>query len=916
VLDSTAAFDNDSATSGPWEEFVRWARRFYEDPEFDATERDYKLKLGELVAHAREALETGVDWLGALKSALKSRENNITRFNQRDALLNWADANRDDARRALAAIWGESAPIEERIAGFCDVFPKDALPGQGMRATLVSVLLLAQDPTNNPPYKPDHFNDAYRLTAYPPLKASNEAAEYAYGLKFLDRVLNECAQHGLKLRDRLDAQAVVWSVLKNDLPSPNSDAERKAFEAFRGAGGVWWVNQGSTYAAERAGGYVWAPQRAKNGAVFAHHANVARLKKGDIVLHYANGTIRAISRVSRRATEADRPKALPGDVWATEGYLAHCQYFDLGEPIKLDELPIGLREQEPFAFNKHGGVNQGYLFPVTESFAIRLRSEFAERWPAAFHWADTEVSHWLFQANPRIYDLASHLPELPPTSKTDWTVTRLRDQMRPHDHVILWQGGAMAGIYAVAMIAGSAFVREPGDGFLPSHENREEWAIPLEIIAHVDPPILKRALLAHPVLKDLSVMRTSQGTNFKVTPDQWEALEILLDSNSRPATAPGISSSLADICTAFADALKAAHLDYGTCHQDLVRSFVVSLATKRFLLLTGLSGSGKTRLAIAFGQWLGNGRLKVVAVRPDWTGPDALLGYENGLSEAVMGRLAWQVPEALEFMLQAASHPGHPYLLLLDEMNLAHVERYFADVLSGMESGADVLPNLRRGDDGSWRIADPESPRLAFPPNLLVVGTVNIDETTYMFSPKVLDRANTIEFRVATADLVAHERPPAAVDPGSDELVAAFHAAATSTGVDGEWTGRMQMERYLRDLHTLLAKEDREFGHRVYFEALRFGSLLTQAGVADPLTALDLQVMQRVLPRLHGSIRQVGESLARLGAWCYFGPEGDLPTEFDPATPPEHAPALPVSFDKIQRMTRRLRANHFVSFAE
>jgi len=90
-------------------------------------------------------------------------------------------------------------------------------------------------------------------------------------------------------------------------------------------------------------------------------------------------------------------------------------------------------------------------------------------------------------------------------------------------------------------------------------------------------------------------------------------------------------------------------------HDALVRATITSLATKGFLILTGLSGSGKTRLAIAVGEWFGEGRLQVIAVRPDWTGPDALLGYENGLTATGPdGRHAWSVPDSLAFILTAA----------------------------------------------------------------------------------------------------------------------------------------------------------------------------------------------------------------------------------------------------------------------
>src|SRR5690606_8072426 len=220
----------------------------------------------------------------------------------------------------------------------------------------------------------------------------------------------------------------------------------------------------------------------------------------------------------------------------------------------------------------------------------------------------------------------------------------------------------------------------------------------------------------------------------------------------------------------FAAALRDSHIRFGPRHDEVVTAFVVSLATKPFVILTGLSGSGKTQLAVRFGEWLGPDRSRVVAVRPDWTGSEALFGYEDALQDPdEYGRRPWHVPDALAFMLKAARDTEHPYLLVLDEMNLAHVERYFADVLSGMESDQPVLPNLVKEKDGRWRL-DPDGPeRIPIPENLFVVGTVNVDETTYMFSPKVLDRANTIEFRVDSEDLSEGMRRPMPIQPRSEE---------------------------------------------------------------------------------------------------------------------------------------------------
>ena len=158
-------------------------------------------------------------------------------------------------------------------------------------------------------------------------------------------------------------------------------------------------------------------------------------------------------------------------------------------------------------------------------------------------------------------------------------------------------------------------------------------------------------------------------------------------------------------------------------HGDRVISFISALVTKPFVILSGMSGSGKTQLALRLGEYFGAGphgrRALAVSVRPDWTGPEALFGYEDALRPAVDGQAAWFVPDTLAFMLAAAEEPDMPYLLLLDEMNLAHVERYFSDFLSGVESRDAILPNLAMGDDGEWRVASTTEPRMPIPRNVV-----------------------------------------------------------------------------------------------------------------------------------------------------------------------------------------------------
>ncbi len=391
------------------------------------------------------------------------------------------------------------------------------------------------------------------------------------------------------------------------------------------------------------------------------------------------------------------------------------------------------------------------------------------------------------------------------------------------------------------------------------------------------------------------------------------AYESVLDSRRPQPSSMGLS----DAYQSFADAVSASGLSFGASHDIFLRAFVASLITKPLVILTGLSGSGKTQLALKFGEWIGDEYSMVVPVRPDWTGPEVLFGYIDALKASSSdGRPTWFVPETLDFILSAARNPDRPYLLVLDEMNLAHVERYFADFLSGVESHREVLPNLIL-EKGEWRV-DPDDPgKLRIPRNLFVVGTVNVDETTYMFSPKVLDRANTIEFRVQTGDLPETPHMPATLAPGSDAAIEALREAAQDDQLQDKRpaVGATEFAGQFRELHEVLSRYGAEFGYRSFYEATRFAAVHCALGDTSWERALDLQVMQKVLPRLHGGRRKLEPVLVAIGLFCFSLSTEEVPS-FDPATPGAGSPKLPISFAKVQRMTNNLRTNQFVSFSE
>jgi 5-methylcytosine-specific restriction protein B len=166
-----------------------------------------------------------------------------------------------------------------------------------------------------------------------------------------------------------------------------------------------------------------------------------------------------------------------------------------------------------------------------------------------------------------------------------------------------------------------------------------------------------------------------------------------------------------------------------------ITNYYLSLKTKPFVILTGISGTGKTKITELFAKAVCEDFEKqylLLPVRPDWNDDRNLIGYYNPLTKQ------YQTTPFLDFIMKAAQDPENPYFVCLDEMNLARVEYYFSTFLSAMESGSKEISLSGFNGDMEYKTS--------IPSNLFFTGTVNMDETTYRFSPKVLDRANTIEF--------------------------------------------------------------------------------------------------------------------------------------------------------------------------
>ncbi|MGI4811757.1 MAG: McrB family protein, partial [Janthinobacterium lividum] len=260
------------------------------------------------------------------------------------------------------------------------------------------------------------------------------------------------------------------------------------------------------------------------------------------------------------------------------------------------------------------------------------------------------------------------------------------------------------------------------------------------------------------------------------------------------------------------------------------------LPDKHFVILAGLSGSGKTQLAIRYahavhgvtGKDAPDPFLFVCPVRPEWTDPTGLTGYDDVLSKRYL------VPQFLEAVLLATAHRYSPVFVVLDEMNLARVEYYFSDVLSAIETQKELRLHFSGVPmEGSTGTTVPSAIRL--PSNLYIIGTINVDETTNPVSDKVLDRAMVID-------------------------MSAIELAGFLTGLEARELGlkeaREACESHLLAAHNLMSAHGLGFGYRVAEEAVRYHAFAAQQLQAQPSETTDDLMVQKVLVKLRGSEKQ------------------------------------------------------------
>ena len=345
-----------------------------------------------------------------------------------------------------------------------------------------------------------------------------------------------------------------------------------------------------------------------------------------------------------------------------------------------------------------------------------------------------------------------------------------------------------------------------------------------------------------------------------------------------------------------------------TYNEGMIENFYLSLKSKPFTILAGTSGTGKTKLVKLFAEAVGaneaNGRYKMVSVRPDWSDGSDLFGHTDLNGNFIKGPVCSAFDAAM-------NEPDKPVFLCLDEMNLARVEYYLSDFLS-------VIESRERGDDGEITTSAIAQYEDGIPNNLYLVGTVNMDETTFPFSKKVLDRANTIEFNYV--ELVPKfEGTLSLVEPldvpnrflQTEYLVLERDCADEQDYVT-------QICDNLQRINEILRKANAHVGYRVRDEIVFYmlnnkkaGNLLTEE------QAFDNEIMQKILPRIQGSAVSIKDMLIELFKFCMGDQAGvdqdngniskQMENKADSATYKESA-------KKIGYMMKRYEEDGFTSY--
>lgn len=353
----------------------------------------------------------------------------------------------------------------------------------------------------------------------------------------------------------------------------------------------------------------------------------------------------------------------------------------------------------------------------------------------------------------------------------------------------------------------------------------------------------------------------------------------------------------------FSDTLTKKGLVY---EKSLLKRLHLSFCTKPFVILSGISGMGKTRLIIEYARYMTQKNrtqgYSLVSIRPDFNRASHILGNLQDSEQSLSGRSnEYLVTSSLQTILKALADPDNPYFLILDEMNLGRAEHYFSDFLSSMESKENiVLHNLDRcaiskkittPSNGYDNIIDsrdficnqdcrqcfflngsvPEKyssayencvpPQICLPSNLFIAGTVNFDDAGNSFSAKLIDRANTIDMIDMDMDGYLKMRF------SKIDFAKGFEGfPEPNTEISEKEHALVDMGIALKKVYSILRPFGLHFGYRTLKEIMDYTINSLDAGLYDQNIADEL-VCQKIVPKFYGKTDAVLIPLLKL--FCF-----------------------------------------------
>jgi len=338
-----------------------------------------------------------------------------------------------------------------------------------------------------------------------------------------------------------------------------------------------------------------------------------------------------------------------------------------------------------------------------------------------------------------------------------------------------------------------------------------------------------------------------------------------------------------------------------TYENGLLENLYLSLKSKPFVILAGTSGTGKTKLVKLFADAIGAESL-IVSVRPDWSDSSDLFGHTDLNGNFIDG----PVCKAFE---AAFTSPKKPVLLCLDEMNLSRVEYYLSDFLSIIET--------RERKEGCVITNPIAQYKGGIPDNLYLIGTVNMDETTFPFSKKVLDRANTIEFNyVDLLPQAGHITEECSAMDLPNSFLHTDYLILNDCMDDEEFVRKVCTE--LQSLNHILVKANAHVGFRVRDEIVFY--MLNNKNSGELLSyeqAMDNEILQKILPRIQGSSAAIKTLLIELYQFC-MGNDSGIDSETGNAGEDMKSKAssarYPLSAQKLGYMMTRYEDDGFTSY--